>query len=119
MLLIALLLGATPVQTQADMSRWAGVLYAQADAVMTGQYKRALACIKGRDAQDRSRGDGFGHVEASLGSQRAWLRFRDMQGVIGGGQYAGGSSQSMTTGQHRKRLTTARTQQLKTLIWNR
>ena len=117
MLLIALLLAAAPVQTQADMNRQVGASYVQADATMTAQWKRTLAYMKGRDAQNRSRGGGFGYAAALLESQRAWLKFRDTQCVIEGGQYAGGSAQGMTVAGCRTDLTRARTAQLKSMIW--
>ena len=43
MLLIALLLTAAPIQTQAAMNRSTGASYAQADAAMTAQWKRTYA----------------------------------------------------------------------------
>ena len=120
MLLIALLLvAAAPVQTQADMNRTTRAQYVQADAAMTAQWKRTLAYMKGRDAQDTSRGGGFGYVAALLESQRAWLRFRDAQCVIAGGGLAGGSAQGMAIGQCKTQLTRARTAQLKALVWPR
>ena len=117
MLLIALLLAAAPAQTQTAMNRTATSSYARADAAMTAQWKRTLAYMKGRDAQDTSRGGGFGYAAALLESQRAWLKFRDTQCVIEGGQYAGGSAQSMAIGTCRTTLTRARTTELKSLIW--
>ncbi|TPG56086.1 lysozyme inhibitor LprI family protein [Sphingomonas glacialis] len=118
MLLIALLLTvAAPVQTQAAMNRSSGASYAQADAAMTAQWKRTYAYMKGRDAQDTSRGGGFGYAGSLLESQRAWLKYRDTQCVIEGGQYAGGSAQGMTTAACRTGLTRARTAQLKSLVW--
>lgn len=118
MLLIALLLtAAAPIQTQADMNRSAGTSYAQADAAMTAQWKRTYAYMKRRDAQDGSRGGGFGFAATLLESQRAWLKFRDTQCVIEGGQYAGGSAQGMTIAGCRTNLTRARTAQLKSMIW--
>ncbi|WP_409574490.1 hypothetical protein [Sphingomonas sp. TF3] len=65
MLLSFLLLLAAP-QTQADMNRSAGSSYARADAAMTAQWKRTYAYMKGRDAQDTSRGGGFGYVGDKL-----------------------------------------------------
>ncbi|MEG3176360.1 lysozyme inhibitor LprI family protein [Sphingomonas sp. RB3P16] len=117
MLLIALLLtAAAPVQTQAAMNRSAGSSYAQADAAMTAQWKRTYAYMKGRDAQDTSRGGGFGYAGALLESQRAWLKYRDTQCVVEGGVYAGGSMQPMVSAQCRATLTRARTAQLKALV---
>lgn len=119
MLLIALLMAAAPMQpqSQAQMTRSAGSSYAQADAAMTAQWKRTYAYMKRRDAQDTSRGGGFGFAGSLLESQRAWLKFRDTQCVIEGGQYAGGSAQAMTVAGCRTGLTKARTAQLKSMIW--
>ncbi len=121
MLLIALLMTAAPMQSQAQAqaqtTRSAGSSYAQADAAMTAQWKRTYAYMKRRDAQDTSRGGGFGFAGSLLESQRAWLKFRDTQCVIEGGQYAGGSAQGMTIAGCRTGLTKARTAQLKSMIW--
>ena len=123
MLLIALLVAAAPMQpqsqsqAQAQMTRSAGSSYAQADAAMTAQWKRTYAYMKRRDAQDTSRGGGFGFAGSLLESQRAWLKFRDTQRVIEGGQYAGGSAQGMTVAACRTGLTKARTAQLKSMMW--
>ena len=117
MLLIALLMAAAPMQSQAQMTRSAGTGYAQADAAMTAQWKRTYAYMKQRDGQDGSRGGGFGYAAALLESQRAWLKFRDTQCVIEGGQYAGGSAQGMTIAGCRTDLTKARTAQLKSMMW--
>jgi uncharacterized protein YecT (DUF1311 family) len=121
MLLISLLIAAAPMQpqsqAQAQMTRSAGSGYAQADAAMTAQWKRTYAYMKRRDAQDTSRGGGFGFAGSLLESQRAWLKFRDTQCVIEGGQYAGGSAQAMTIAGCRTGLTKARTAQLKSMIW--
>jgi uncharacterized protein YecT (DUF1311 family) len=116
-LLILALLAAAP-QTQRDMTQEAGTAYAGADAGMSRQWTATYAHMKGIDARDRTRGGGFGYAAALLASQRAWLKFRDAQCVIEGGEYAGGSAQSMVATQCRTKLTTARTQQLKSLIWN-
>lgn len=121
MLLIALLVAAAPMQpqsqAQAQMTRSAGSSYAQADAAMTAQWKRTYTYMKRRDSQDTSRGGGFGFAGSLLESQRAWLKFRDTQCVIEGGQYAGGSAQAMTIAGCRTGLTKARTAQLKSMIW--
>lgn len=116
MLVSFLLLLAAP-QTQAQMTQSAGMAYSSADAAMTAQWKRTYAYMKGRDAQDTSRGGGFGYAGALLASQRAWLKYRDTQCVIEGGQYAGGSAQGMTMAACRTGLTRARTAQLKSMIW--
>ena len=110
---------AAPAQTQADMNRRAGDAYAQADAALNVQWKRTFAYMHGRDAQDHTRGGGFGYAAALLASQRAWLAFRDAECAIEGGEFAGGSAQGMAQAQCRTRLTRARTEQLRTLAWRR
>ena len=120
MLLIALALAAgtcADPQTQAAMNQCAGQAYAEADAAMTRQWKVTFAYMKRRDAGDTSRGGGFGYAGAVLASQRAWLKYRDTECVIEGGEFAGGSAQPTTQAQCRTQLTKARTQQLKTLVW--
>lgn len=106
-------------QTQAQMNAQAGNEWKAADAAMTAQWKRTYAYMKGRDAQDRSRGGGFGYAAATLESQRAWIAFRDRQCTIEGGQFAGGSMQGMARAQCLTRLTRERTRQLGALIWAR
>lgn len=114
----ALLLAAPALaQTQAQMNQTAGAQYKAADAAMTRQWQRTYAYMKGRDAQDRSRGGGFGYAAATLASQRAWLAFRDAQCVIEGGEYAGGSMQPLVQVQCKTRLTNERTTQLAKLLW--
>ncbi|MFS0771894.1 lysozyme inhibitor LprI family protein [Sphingomonas sp. 1P08PE] len=115
------LLTAAPAaaQTQAQMNQQAGTEYRAADAAMTRQWQRTYAYMKGRDAQDRSRGGGFGYAAATLASQRAWLQFRDTQCVIEGGEFAGGSMQPLAQAQCKTRLTRERTTQLAKLLWNR
>jgi len=105
--------------TQLAMNQCAGVEYQQADAAMTRQWNVNYAAMKRRDAQDRSRGGGFGYAAALLESQRAWLKFRDTQCVVEGGQYAGGSMQGMVITQCKTRMTRARTAQLTSLIRTR
>ncbi len=121
MLLTLLLLAVTPgcnaPRSQAAMNSCAGLEYRAADAAMTAQWRRTYAYMKGRDAQDTSRGGGFGYAAATLASQRAWLQYRDAQCVIAGGQFAGGSAQPMAQAQCRTALTKARTAELKTLVW--
>ena len=120
MLLIALLMtAAAPMQSQATMNASAGTSYARADAAMAAQWKRTYAYMKRRDAQDTSRGGGFGFAGSLLESQRAWLKFRDAQCVIEGGEFAGGSMQNMAAAQCRTRLTDERTVQLRKLEWTR
>ncbi len=117
-LLAALLLASPAIaQTQAQMNQTAGSRYKAADATMTRQWQRTYAYMKGRDAQGRSRGGGFGYAAATLASQRAWLAFRDAQCVIEGGEYAGGSMQPLVQAQCKTRLTNERTTQLAKLLW--
>lgn len=106
-------------QTQADMTQCAGRDYAAADAAMTAQWKTTYAYMKGRDAKNTSRGGGFGYAAALLESQRAWLKYRDTQCVIAGGEFAGGSVQPMAVSRCREGLTKTRTAQLKSLVWSR
>ena len=105
--------------TQLAMNQCAAAEYKQADAAMTRQWNVNYAAMKRRDAQDRSRGGGFGYAAALLESQRAWLKFRDTQCVVEGGQYAGGSMQGMVITQCKTRMTRARTAQLTSLIRTR
>lgn len=120
-LAILLFAAATPAaaQTQAAMNAQAGTAYKRADAAMSGAWRVAYADMKARDARDTSRGGGFGYAAALLESQRAWLKFRDAQCVIEGGEFAGGSLQGMTMAQCRTRLTTERLQQLRAFRWTR
>jgi uncharacterized protein YecT (DUF1311 family) len=125
MVAIALLAGATPVlacddpQTQSAMTACAAKDYATADAAMAGQWKTVYARMKRLDAQDTSRGGGFGYAAALLASQRAWLKYRDTHCVISAAEFAGGSLQPMVAAQCRTRLTDLRTSDLKALTWQR
>lgn len=106
-------------QTQTQMNAEAGAAYAKADTVMAQVWKTTYARMKARDAADTSRGGGFGFAGALLASQRAWLKFRDAQCVIEGGEFAGGSLQGMAMTQCKTRLTGERTAQLRKLEWRR
>lgn len=106
-------------QTQADMNAQAGAELRRADTALNAQWKQTYALMKERDAEDGSRGGGFGYAAATLASQRAWLQFRDKQCVIEGGEVAGGSMQPMVRGNCLARLTRERTKQLKDLMWTR
>ena len=112
---------ATPAaaQTQAQMNQQAGASYKQADAQMTQAWRVLYADMKKRDADDGSRGGGFGYAAAALASQRAWLQFRDKQCVLEGAKFAGGSLQPMAQAQCLAKLTRARTQQLKGIRWTK
>ena len=105
--------------TQLAMNQCATAEYKQADAGMTRQWNVNYAAMKRRDTQDRSRGGGFGYAAALLESQRAWLKFRDTQCVVEGGQYAGGSMQGMVITQCKTKMSRARTAQLTSLIRTR
>ena len=124
-MLLTLLLAATVTpgcsspRSQAEMNRCAAVAHQQADAAMTRQWNATYASMKRRDDRDTSRGGGFGYAAALLESQRAWLRYRDAECVIEGGEFAGGSIQPMTMSRCKARLTAARTQELRSLLWSR
>ena len=107
-LLAAAAASCSNAQTQADMTQCASRAYATSDAVMTRQWKVTYAYMKKRDAQDTSRGGGFGYAAALLASQRAWLKYRDTQCVLSAGEFAGGSMQPMAGAQCKARLTNAR-----------
>jgi len=106
-------------QTQAQMNMTAAAEFGQADTAMTRQWTATYAGMKRRDAADRSRGGGFGYAAATLASQRAWLKFRDAQCVVEGGEFAGGSLQGMAAVRCKTRLTGERTAQLRMLEWKR
>lgn len=95
-LTLALALTAMPAgaQTQAQMTRTAEQSYKSADAAMTREWNATNSFMKKRDSADRSRGGGFGYAAALLASQRAWLKYRDSQCAIEGGEFAGGSMQA-------------------------
>lgn len=120
LILLAALVAAIPVaaQTQAQMNAQAGAQWKRADAAMNAQWKRTNSYMKRRDAQNGSRGGGFGYAAALLASQRAWLQFRDSQCTIEGGQFAGGSMQPLARANCLARLTRERTKQLESLSWN-
>lgn len=120
LILLAALVAAIPVaaQTQAQMNAQAGAQWKRADAAMNVQWKRTNSYMKRRDAQNGSRGGGFGYAAALLASQRAWLQFRDSQCTIEGGQFAGGSMQPLARANCLARLTRERTKQLESLSWN-
>lgn len=122
-LLFALALAITPgcnsPRSQVDMTRCAAIDFNQADAAMTRQWRVTLTFMRGLDAREKSRGGGFGYAGALLESQRAWLKFRNAQCVIEGGQFAGGSASPMERTRCASRLTTQRQSQLRELVWRR
>ncbi len=122
MLLTAFLLAAAPPgcnspRSEAAINRCAALVYRQADAAMTRQWKTTYAFMKTRDARNTSRGGGFGYASALLASQRAWLGYRDAECVIEGGRFAGGSVEPVAQAQCKTGLTNMRTQQLRRLVW--
>ena len=124
MLLTLLIAAAVPQgcaapRSQTAMIMCANAAYERADAGMTRQWRSTQAHMRALDARDTSRGGGFGYAAALLESQRAWLRYRDAQCMIEAGRYAGGSLQPMVRAQCGTRLTNARTQQLRGLVWPR
>ena len=119
-LLVAAFAPISPVaaQTQTQITQSAAARYASADAALNAQWKQTYASMKGLDAKDTSRGGGFGYAGTLLESQRAWLRFREMECSIESGRYAGGSIQPTVVAQCKERMTVARTAQLRTLVWH-
>jgi uncharacterized protein YecT (DUF1311 family) len=122
-MLLTLLLAATVApgcnspRSQVEMNRCAGLEYTGADTAMTRQWRTTYAYMKGRDAADGPRHDGFGYAQALLASQRAWIRFRDAQCTMERGEFAGGSIAPMSEARCKTRLTRERTAQLKALVW--
>jgi len=118
MLLSTLMLSVSAMaQTQTQMNQQVDAQWKAADASMTRQWRAVYAQMNRLDAQDHSRGGGFGYAPTALESQRAWLSFRDRQCAIEAGEYAGGSMEAMARGQCLARLTRERTAQLSRLIW--
>ena len=115
----AMLAAPAAAQTQMEMNARADREWKTADAVMTVQWKRTFAYMRGLDAKDTSRGGGVGYAGALLQSQRAWLKFRDSECVIDGSEFAGGSMQPMARAGCLARLTQGRTVQLRKLEWRR
>lgn len=119
-LILVLALCALPAgaQTQAQMTRTAEQSYKTADAAMTREWNATHSFMKNRDIADRSRGGGFGYTAALLASQRAWLKYRDAQCVIAGGEFAGGSMQAMARFGCLAGLSRERGKQLAALRWS-
>ncbi|MDK2761874.1 MAG: lysozyme inhibitor LprI family protein [Sphingopyxis sp.] len=113
----AMLAAPASAQTQAQMTRTAEQDYRTADAGMTREWNATNAFMKRRDSANRSRGGGFGYAASLLESQRAWLKFRDNQCVIEGGQFAGGSMQAMARFRCLANLSRERGRQLAGLRW--
>lgn len=116
---LALAPASLAAQTQAQMNARAAAGWRAADTAMTREWRATYTYMKRLDAQDTSRGGGFGYAPATLASQRAWLAFRDAQCGIEGGEFAGGSMQPLARARCLERLTRERTRQLQDLRWKR
>lgn len=109
--------GCNSPRSQAEMNRCAALELKQVDGALTQQWRVTYAFMKGLDARDTSRGGGFGYAAALLGTQRAWLKYRDSQCVLEGAQYAGGSASPLERLRCTTRLTAERRAVLRTLVW--
>ncbi|WP_174287363.1 lysozyme inhibitor LprI family protein [Sphingomonas bacterium] len=116
MLMIALLLAATPVgPAQADAEAQAGTDYAAADAAMTVQYRAAMARMRTRDVPAPPGVPARpSFANALLQAQRAWLPFRDSECLAEAFAYRGPAPAVVDT-QCKTRLTVERTRQLRAL----
>ena len=65
------------------MTQAAAARYAAADAALNAQWKLTRAFMKSLDAEDTSRGGGFGYWGTLLEGQRAWLLYRDLECSLG------------------------------------
>ncbi len=97
--------------TQMEMTYCAEQDFAEADEQLNAQYKVTRQAMKDWDADAT---DGLGSAaDALLGSQRAWLAFRDAQCAFHGYQARGGTMEPMLIYGCQAELTRQRTQQLK------
>ena len=108
----ALLASGAAAQTQAQMNDTANADRHRSDNAMSRQWATTYGAMQRRDAAVGTRGGGFGYAAALLASQRAWLRFRETQCVVEGGEFAGGTAQGMTIALCHARLNRERTAQL-------
>ena len=108
--------GKAPTQAQANAC--AERSWQASDAAMTREWRATHAAMQARDANDKSRGGGFGYAPALLQSQRAWLKLRDTQCVLEGGVYGGGSAQPLARYSCMERMTNERAQALRELRRN-
>lgn len=104
--------------TQALANSCAEQSWQASDAAMTREWRATLSAMHLRDANDKSRGGGFGYAAALLQSQRAWLKLRDAQCVLEGGIYGGGSAQPLARFSCMERMTNERVQRLRELRRN-
>ena len=103
--------------TQMDINACMAQDYRTADGELNRQWVLNVAAAKAQDKTRIAQTDKRpGYYATLLESQRAWLKFRDTQCVVEGGQYAGGSMQGMVVTQCKTRMTRARTAQLSSLI---
>jgi len=114
MLMIALLFAAvtsaSPTPAQMDPESHADSDYAAADAVMTVQYRAAMARMRTRDAPQQQ----TSFSNALLQAQRAWLPFRDSECLAEAFAYRGPAPGPVDT-QCKTRLTIERTRQLRAI----
>lgn len=92
------------------------------DAEMNRVWKTVQASMQQVDRDDGGDRVGKGepsYAQALLASQRAWLAFRDAQCRIAGYEWRGGSMEAFAANQCLAAVTTARTQQLRELLWDR
>ena len=108
--------GKAPTQAQANSC--AERSWQASDATMAREWRAAYAAMKLRDANDKSRGGGFGFAAAALESQRAWLKLRDAQCVWEGGVYGGRSAAPLARFSCMERMTNERAQALRELRRN-
>jgi uncharacterized protein YecT (DUF1311 family) len=129
MLLIALALAGAAVaddcgdkDNQTAMTMCEKDVADQADAEMNRVWKTVQASMQQVDREDGGDQVGKGepnYAQALLASQRTWLAFRDAQCRIAGYEWRGGSMEAFAANQCLAAVTTARTQQLRELLWDR
>jgi uncharacterized protein YecT (DUF1311 family) len=109
---------ANPI-TQSDMNQCSAISFQAADRTMNAAWIVARRVMQERDreaARYREGQDGRpGNYAALLASQRAWLRYRDMQCAIEGYAARGGSMESMLITGCKRALTEERTAFLRDL----
>lgn len=129
MLLIALALAGAAAaedcgdkQTQTAMTMCEKAAADRADAEMNRVWKTVQAAMQRADRDDGGGRMGKGepsYAQALLASQRAWLAFRDAQCRIASFEWRGGTMEPFAANQCLVAVTTARTQQLRELLWDR
>jgi uncharacterized protein YecT (DUF1311 family) len=108
--------GTAHAQGQSDMNIKAQAVYKQADGRMTVIYRQAQRAMAALDAQNTSRGGGFGFAATLLDAQRRWLVLRDRQCSIEQAVFQGGSMAPMVGVQCATRMTKERIQDLESLL---